>query len=118
MTTPAATPTPGNGTTPRVRATSLPVNPSPAPVEGALPPAPEAAVQPSDKPRRGRPRRAVTAPEPAPAAVQDALTDAHLLDLGRLHVLAAKAELAPQEFVEDCRLLVVAWDRFQASLGK
>jgi len=46
------------------------------------------------------------------------MTDEHLLDLGRMTVLAARADMPVQEFIEDCRLLVVAWDAFQTSLGK
>lgn len=107
---------------PRVSASTLPVRTdapavaSTAPV-GAAPAAPVAAA--AARTRRPRSGSAPVVPSvPTPPPPQEALTDAQLLDLGRLTVLSAKAGMQPQEFVEDCRLLVTAWDRFQATLGK
>lgn len=109
---------------PRVSASTLPVRTdvpavaSTAPV-GAAPAVAPVVAAAAVRTRRPRSGSAPVVPSvPTPPPPQEALTDAQLLDLGRLTVLSAKAGMQPQEFVEDCRLLVTAWDRFQASLGK
>lgn len=111
---------PTNG--PSVSASTLPVRTNPPAVvpTAPLPAAPTAAGAATVTPRRrgpGRSKPAAAAPAVAPST-EPVFTQEHLLDLGRLHVLAAKAGMEPKEFAEDCRLIVVAWDRFQASLGK